>query len=123
MGSQKMNIALRFLFALLIALLLPATRASAQATVFINISCAKYVEDTALEPSSHAYNWFVAGYLSATNLAKNRDSPTDTATYRVWLTTYCQQKPFDNFLQALTALDEHLGEGKNKAPSGRHKAL
>ena len=113
----------RCLFVLMSGLLFSNTEANAQGTVFLNISCAKYVEETAVEPTSHAYNWFVAGYMSAINLAKNRASSADAAKYRVWLTTYCQQRPFENFINALIALDGYLGEGKNKGVSIPRKAL
>lgn len=118
-----MKFILRFLSALLVSLLFFVTNANALATVFLDISCAEYVEKTSVSPSTHAYNWFVAGYLSGINVAKNRDSPADSASYRVWLTTYCQKKPFDNFLSALSALDKYLGEGKNKEVSTPSKAL
>ena len=91
-----------------------SSAAYAQPTVFINISCAAYVEETANMPN-HAYNWFLAGYLSGTNLVRERLTPFDSASYRVWLVDYCHKRPFESFVNALSQLDTYLGSGKNTA--------
>jgi hypothetical protein len=90
------------------------------ATVFINLTCAEYVEGTAISPASHPYNWLVSGYLTGTNMVRDRTSPADGASYRVWLADYCRQHPFEPFMSALDKLDRYLGEGKNTViPAGK----
>ena len=81
-------------------------------TSFIDISCAKYIEETA-NSQSHPYNWFVGGFLTGANYVKGRQTPQDASTYRVWLTNYCKVNPFDSFMTALARLDHHLGQGQN----------
>lgn len=101
------------------AALLTSSTAGAGATVFIHATCAQYVEQTAGLPD-HAYNWFVAGFVSGTNMVRDRGTSGDAASYRVWLSNYCQKNPFDNFVTALSRLDKYLGEGRDKvivAPS------
>ena len=78
---------------------------------FGDLTCGKYIE--AVEKNSfHPYDHYLSGFLTGTNYLRSRLSPNEMAGYRVWLKTYCQQNPFDYFLDALIRLDYSLGEGQ-----------
>ena len=105
------------ILAVTVAITLPVSARAENETFvhFIDITCAKYVEEgEAHSDMGFAYNWFVGGFLTGTNLVRGRNTPTDASTYRVWLKTYCQTHPFEPFVQALHALDATLGEGTRR---------
>lgn len=92
-------------------LALSSWSARAGATVFIDTTCAQYLEATATEGASHQYTWFVLGFVTGTNWVKHRQTPADAAAYRLWVKGYCERNPFDLVIKALSELDKQFGQG------------
>ena len=74
-----------------------------------NLSCGKYIQDISITPeTAEAYKWWIAGFVSGTNLAKKRTTSTDNEAHEAWLKKYCQDHPLDNFMKAAAKLDKAL---------------
>ncbi len=59
-----------------------------------NMSCGKYVQDiTSNLQASNVYGWWIAGFVTGTNVVKGRRTSTDNATHEAWLKKYCQDHP------------------------------
>lgn len=95
----------------MVAATAPILARSGQSTTFFgDLTCARYVE--AVEGNlNHPYQNYIAGFITGVNYLRSRTTPTDFSSYRVWVKSYCQENPFDSFLQALARLDYSLGEG------------
>jgi hypothetical protein len=87
--------------------------AGAEATVFIDtsLSCAKYIE-AVRDNSAGSYNSFITAFMSGANWVRDRVTPNDAASYRVWVNGYCQQRPFEPFIQAVGDLEKQFGQGE-----------
>jgi len=73
------------------------------------LSCARYVADTASNAKfENAYSWWVAGFVTGTNLAKGRVVSTDNEAHIAWLKQYCQAHLSDPFSNAAVELDREL---------------
>jgi len=74
-----------------------------------DLSCGKYLQDIATKPqASNAYSWWIAGFVTGTNLAKGRRTSADSAAHEVWLKKYCQDHALDTFMKAAQELDKAL---------------
>jgi hypothetical protein len=54
------------------------------------------------------YGWWVAGFVSGTNLVKGRITSTDNAAHDAWLKKYCEDNPLENFMAAAIGLNKAL---------------
>src|SRR5437879_2645558 len=71
-----------------------------------DISCGKYLSEISTHPeAANAYGWWVAGFVTGTNLAKGRVVSTDSPAHDAWLKQYCEKNPLDPFIKAATELD------------------
>jgi hypothetical protein len=112
-------------FMFVVAATAPFLARSGQATTFFgDLTCARYVE--AVDGNlNHPYQNYIGGFITGVNYIRSRATPTDFSSYRVWIKSYCQENPFDSFLQALVRLDFSLGEGDeriNNAPAQKRNA-
>lgn len=112
-------------FVFVVAATAPILARSGQATTFFgDLTCARYAE--AVEGNlNHPYQNYIAGFVTGVNYLRSRTTPTDFSSYRVWVKSYCQENPFDSFLQALARLDFSLGEGEQRvenAPAKKRNA-
>ena len=74
-----------------------------------DLSCGKYLQDIATNPkASNAYSWWIAGFVTGTNLVKGRLTSTDNAAHELWLKKYCQDHALDSFMSAAQELDKAL---------------
>lgn len=74
-----------------------------------NISCGKYIQDVTTTPSAAAvYSWWIAGFVTGTNLEKRRAVSTDSPAHEAWLKKYCQDNPLNTFMKAAMELNEVL---------------
>ena len=72
-------------------------------------SCGKYIQNITTSPeAANVYSWWVAGFVTGTNLAKGRATSTDNAAHEAWLKKYCQENPLDPFLKAAIELNKAL---------------
>jgi hypothetical protein len=75
------------------------------------LSCGKYIQDITTNPeAANVYNWWVAGFVTGTNLAKERATSTDNAAHEAWLKKYCQENPLDTFVKAAIELNKALNK-------------
>jgi len=73
------------------------------------LSCARYLSDLSTNRKFEtAYSWWVAGFVTGTNLAKGRLLSTDNEAHIAWLKQYCQAHPSDLFANAAVELDREL---------------
>jgi len=73
------------------------------------LSCARYLSDLSTNRRFEAaYSWWVAGFVTGTNLAKGRLLSTDNEAHIAWLKQYCQAHPSDLFANAAVELDREL---------------
>ena len=73
------------------------------------LSCARYSGDISTNVKFEtAYSWWVAGFVTGTNLAKGRLLSTDNEAHIGWLKQYCQAHPSDLFANAVVELDREL---------------
>lgn len=74
-----------------------------------DLSCGKYIQDVTTNPeTSKVYDWWIAGFVTGTNLVKKRVTSTDNAAHEAWLKKYCQDHPLDPFMKAAAELNEAL---------------
>jgi hypothetical protein len=79
------------------------------------LSCARYIGDMSTSVKFEtAYSWWVAGFVTGTNLAKGRVLSTDNEAHIVWLKEYCQAHPGDPFADAAVELDRELDGRREK---------
>ena len=72
-------------------------------------SCGKYTNEIAINPETkNVYSWWVAGFVTGTNLEKGRTLPTDTDAHEAWLKQYCEDNPLDSFMKATIELNKEL---------------
>ena len=72
-------------------------------------SCGKYVTDISTNPQAKiAYGWWVAGFVTGTNLEKGRVLATVNAAHKLWLKEYCEKNPLDPFMKAADELNKEL---------------
>ena len=106
---------MRYAFVILAAALAQAASAGEEFSGFgmSQLSCARYISDVAVNAKFEtAYSWWVAGFVTGTNLAKGRVLATDNEAHIAWLKQYCQAHPGDPFVDAAIELDREL-DGKS----------
>lgn len=75
----------------------------------VNISCGKYLNSISNdERYAEVYNWWLAGFISGTNLEKQRATSTDAAAHDSWIKQYCEKNPLDSFFNAASKLNDEL---------------
>jgi hypothetical protein len=73
------------------------------------LSCGAYLKDISTSPAKkNAYEWWVAGLVTGTNLTKGRTVSTDIAGITAWLKRYCDEHPLEPFMKAVIELDKEL---------------
>jgi hypothetical protein len=73
------------------------------------LSCGKYIQDINTYPEAKsAYSWWLAGFVTGTNLAKGRALDIDKPAYEEWIKKYCQENPLDTFINAAIELNKAL---------------
>jgi hypothetical protein len=102
----------RLIFSLLLLLTAPYVFAEGGefAVVGLNqLTCGKYVQDLASNQSAKAmYGWWIAGFITGTNLVKDRITTSDVPAHEVWLKNYCERNLLDPFIKAAIKLHETL---------------
>jgi hypothetical protein len=99
---------------LLVAVLSVSSAVSAADRVFSiygvhDLSCGKYVQDVNNNPQAKsAYGWWVAGFISGLNVARERFTTTDNQAHDLWLLKYCNEHPLEPFITAAAGLDSAL---------------
>ena len=77
------------------------------------LTCGKYMTD--IDSSSDLkkiYSWWVAGFVTGTNLEKDRILKTDNTAHEAWLKQYCEKNPLDEFMVAVIKLNDELDKRK-----------
>ncbi len=78
------------------------------------LSCARYISNLSSNTKFEAaYSWWVAGFVTGTNLAKGRLLSTDNEAHIAWLKEYCQAHLSEPFADAAVELDREL-DGKRE---------
>jgi len=73
------------------------------------LSCGKYISEISTNPqAANAYSWWIAGFITGTNLEKGRAVSTDNLAHEMWLKQYCEKNPLDTFVQAAIELNKEL---------------
>jgi|MTBAKMStandDraft_1061839.scaffolds.fasta_scaffold15906_1 hypothetical protein len=100
---------------ILMLVLLFAGIANAEETGFtafgidMNMSCGKYIQDIETSSETEAfYSWWLAGFVTGTNLSKKRIIFTDNFAHEAWINKYCRENPLESFAQAVIELDKAL---------------
>ena len=66
-----------------------------------DISCGKYLKDISTKKEiENVYDWWVAGFVTGTNLEKGRSLSTDNPGHNAWLKGYCESHPLETFMRA-----------------------
>src|SRR5215470_12632448 len=107
---------MRYALAVLIAILPQGAGAAEEFSGFgmSQLSCARYLSDvTSNAKFEVAYSWWVAGFVTGTNLTKSRLLTTDNEAHITWLKQYCQAHPSDLFANAAVELDRELDSKRN----------
>ncbi len=79
------------------------------------LSCARYLSDVSTNAKFEAaYSWWVAGFVTGTNLAKGRLLSTDNEAHITWLKQYCQAHLSEPFADAAVELDRELDDKRDK---------
>src|SRR4249920_1675032 len=79
------------------------------------LSCARYLSDLSTNRKFEAaYSWWVAGFVTGTNLAKGRLLSTDNEAHIAWLKQYCQAHLSEPFADAAIELDRELDGRRDK---------
>lgn len=74
-----------------------------------DLSCGKYINDiTTDSEAKNLYSWWVAGFVSGTNLEKGRALTTDASAHEAWLNKYCSGHPLATFMKAAIELNKEL---------------
>lgn len=75
----------------------------------LDLSCGKYISEIATDSEAkNAYSWWVAGFVSGTNLEKDRALVTDSPAHEAWLKNYCSENPLATFMKAAIELNKEL---------------
>jgi hypothetical protein len=103
---------MRYIVTLIIALYAsPSFGADPLVSVFgmHQLSCGKYLKDVSSDPyTAAAYGWWIAGFISGTNLEKGRAISTDNPAHEAWLKQYCEKNPLDPFFTGAIELNKEL---------------
>ena len=105
---------MRYALVVLTAILAQAAFAGDEFSGFgiSQLSCSKYLSQISSNAKfENAYSWWVAGFITGTNLARNRVISTDNEAHTAWLKQYCEAHPHDPFADAAIELDREL-DGK-----------
>jgi len=92
-------------------------KAAPIATVYhvTGVTCGKYLNDISNnEAYEDAYSWWIAGFLTGTNLERMRATTTDKHANDAWIKQYCENNPLEYFLTAAIKLNEQLEKNKVK---------
>jgi|APFre7841882630_1041343.scaffolds.fasta_scaffold159472_1 hypothetical protein len=74
-----------------------------------DLSYGKYIQDiTTNAAAKSAYSWWIAGFVTGTNLARGRAINTDSPAHEEWIKRYCQDNPLDTFIKAAIELNKAL---------------
>ena len=76
-------------------------------------SCGKFISDD----NKQLWQHWIAGYVSGTNMIRQRQTSTDMDGMYGFVLEYCRKKPMDYILNALYELDKALGPGKQRIDS------
>ncbi len=74
----------------------------------VGVSCVTYIDGIADEDIAYAYDMWVAGFVTGTNLEKKRALTTTSELHNAWLKQYCENNPLDMFLTAVMKLNKEL---------------
>jgi len=78
-----------------------------------DLSCGKYLKDISTSTGTEkGYSWWVAGFVTGTNLEKGRAISTDNAGHNAWLKAYCEAHPLELFIDAAMGLNKELDKKK-----------
>ena len=79
------------------------------------MSCGAYLKEAAENPSAcSAYGFWIAGFVTGANAAKDRMTSTDAPAAQAWVDNYCRENPLDLFVMATVRLDEELDRRAGK---------
>jgi hypothetical protein len=70
------------------------------------LTCGTYLETSA--DNRRMFGWWLAGFVSGQNAAKNREQSPDLATAQAWVDNWCRSHALDQFAFAAVKLDEEL---------------
>jgi hypothetical protein len=93
------EVEVRFAFTLLTVFFVSSSLAADEHTFSMfspepNLSCGKYLNEiTTNRQAENAYRWWVAGFVTGTNLVKGRAVSTDSRAHEAWLKQYCEKNP------------------------------
>ena len=74
-----------------------------------NLTCGKFIQELASDPKArNAYQWWIAGFVTGSNLVKSRAVISDSPAHEVWLKTYCEKNPLQPFMRAAIEPDREL---------------
>jgi hypothetical protein len=105
---------MRFLIGLVLSLACVEANAGYSAFGMLELSCGRYVSEiNGNERTKTVYGWWLAGFVTGTNLVKDRIVSTDTAGYEAWVKKYCEEHPLETFQKAVIELDKELDK-KNR---------
>jgi hypothetical protein len=69
----------------------------------------KFIQELASDPKArNAYQWWIAGFVTGSNLVKGRVVTSDVPAHEVWLKTYCEKNPLKPFVRGAIELDREL---------------
>ena len=98
-----------YLIVMLLSLLPVSSIAAISAYHVANDTCGKYIDiiSTSVQ-AKEVYSWWLAGFITGTNMEKNRSLSTDSAAHELWLKNYCEEHPLENFVSAAEKLNIQL---------------
>lgn len=78
-----------------------------------NMSCGAYLQEVSNnEVKATSYARWVSGFVSGTNLMKERVTSTDPEGLNGWLKQYCAEHPLDTFAKAAIELNRELDKSQ-----------
>ena len=104
---------------LLAAIIVICASSSLRAGEFISVygvsdlSCGKYLSDISdNRNAANVYDWWVAGFVTGSNLEKERILGTDNFGHSAWIKQYCEKNSLDPFMKAAIELNKELDKKK-----------
>lgn len=107
-----MQLITRLAVYILIIGLLSASAANASGYTVYGItgtSCGKYILNiSTISDAATAYDWWFSGFLTGSNMSKNRATFTDNAANNAWIKKYCEENPLSSLMEAAIKLDMEI---------------
>lgn len=108
------KVSLKKLICYLLIFLYPSL-AYAEGEIFrsygMGMSCGAYVKEMANDNATkNIYSWWLAGFVTGTNIEKGRSTSTDNIAHEAWVLKYCKENPLEAFMTAASKLNKKLDD-------------